>query len=110
MKRLRAGLARWWEPRREHRSKSKKNKISLRKCKYWREYSVTHKNNNLYIELRQISNVSDKVTEVGEKLIEYRLMKSEEPDITSKFNSFQEEIIQIGAIDFESDISAMFGK
>lgn len=50
------------------------------------------------------------MTEVGEKLIEYRLMKAEEPDITSKFNSFQEEIIQIGAIDFETDISAMFGK
>lgn len=43
-------------------------------------------------------------------MIEYRLMKAEEPDITSKFNSFQEEIIQIGAIDFETDISAMFGK
>ena len=35
-------------------------------------------------------------------------MKAEEPDIVSKYNHFQEEIIQIGTIDFESDICTLF--
>ena len=64
----------------------------------------------MYVELRQISNVSDKVTEVGERLIEFRIMKADEPDIVAKYNHFQEEIISIGSIDFESDVSSEFGK
>jgi len=57
------------------------------------------------IELRNISNIADKVTEVGEKLIQFRIMKAEEPDLQTKFNAFQDEIVQIGAIDFETEIS-----
>jgi hypothetical protein len=45
------------------------------------------------------------VTEVGEKLIQFRIMKAEEPDLQTKFNAFQDEILQIGAIDFETEIS-----
>lgn len=74
------------------------------KLEFLKEIQVLKK----IFELRQISNVSDKVTEVGERLIQFRIMKSEEPDIVSKYNHFQEEIIQIGAIDFEQDISTLF--
>ena len=62
------------------------------------------------LELRNISNIADKVTEVGEKLIQFRIMKAEEPDLQTKFNAFQDEIVQIGSIDFETDISQQFGK
>lgn len=65
---------------------------------------------NHHIELRNISNISDKVTEVGEKLIQFRIMKAEEPDLQTKFNAFQDEIVQIGSIDFETDVSQQFGK
>jgi hypothetical protein len=37
-------------------------------------------------------------------------MKAEEPDLQTKFNAFQDEIVQIGSIDFETDISQQFGK
>jgi hypothetical protein len=37
-------------------------------------------------------------------------MKADEPDLQAKYNHFQEEIIKIGTIDFESDISTLFGK
>ena len=39
-------------------------------------------------ELRQIFNISDKVTEVGERLIQFRIMKAEEPDLQAKYNHF----------------------
>ena len=50
------------------------------------------------------------MTEVGEKLIQFRIMKAEEPDLQTKFNAFQDEIVQIGSIDFETDVSQQFGK
>jgi hypothetical protein len=50
------------------------------------------------------------VSEVGEKLIQFRIMKAEEPDLQTKFNAFQDEIVQIGSIDFETDVSQQFGK
>jgi hypothetical protein len=37
-------------------------------------------------------------------------MKAEEPDLQTKFNAFQDEIVQIGSIDFETDVSQQFGK
>lgn len=42
-------------------------------------------------------------------MIQFRIMKAEEPDLQTKFNAFQDEIVQIGQIDFETDVSQQFG-
>ena len=51
--------------------------ILLERCGYSRKYSVTiFCSFDRVLELRNITNISDKVTEVGEKLIQFRIMKS----------------------------------
>lgn len=50
--------------------------------------------------------MSDKVTEVGEKVIQLRIMKAEEPSVQAKYSHFQEEVVKMGTIDFEGDLSS----
>ena len=98
------------EPLSAPRNRSRKSKNYWGRSRYSRKSSVCPLILNHHIELRNISNISDKVTEVGEKLIQFRIMKAEEPDLQTKFNAFQDEIVQIGSIDFETDVSQQFGK
>ena len=98
------------EPLSAPRSRSRKSKNFWGRSRSSRKSSVCPLIINHFLELRNISNISDKVTEVGEKLIQFRIMKAEEPDLQTKFNAFQDEIVQIGSIDFETDVSQQFGK